>query len=314
MKQSKAFKEFKERTQEIFNFAVLITMSVPTLKQNIKLFNEGTINRLTDPDYFEPSVIYEIKPGTIEDLKAKGLSEEKIEKLTLLLGNPFNTKEFKLKVIDAIGEADYNLHKGTIKRQSKNYIDNITNCTTNYQTKLATYLYFSTFSYFEAFIIDISLEIINGFNKLNKEEYIDTYKPTHDIISDMIKLDKVFDASKKDRYRKFSKKLRADGYQDPERLVFSSLSEIFNTRMENLKANEIPVFLEKTLVFKMTETEASTFHSIRNNRNSIGHGGRGFSPHLNDVINANKFFKSLSERIDKHVTFYFFNLNNYQKE
>lgn len=312
MKQSNAFKEFKERTQEIFNFAVLITLSVPTLKQNIRLFNDGTINRLTDPDYFEPSVIYEIKQGTIDDLKGKGVAEEKIEKLTALQGLPLNNKEFKSNVIQAIGEEDYKTYKGIIKRQSKNYIDNISNCTTNYQTKLATYLYFSTFSYFEAFIIDISLEIISGFNKLNKEDYIDNYKPSHDIISDMIKLDKVFDASKKDRYVKFSKKLRTDGYVNPEKLVFSSLAEIFNTRIENLKANEIPVYLEKTLVFKMTEDETSTFHSIRNNRNSIGHGGTAFTPHLNDVINANKFFKSLSERIDKHVTFYFFNLKNYQ--
>ncbi len=314
MKQSKAFKEFKERTQEIFNFAVLITLSVPTLKQNIKLFDRGTINRLTDPDYFEPSVIYEIKPETIIDLKEKGLSDEKIKKLTLLIGNPLNNKEFKLKVISAIGDEDYKIHIRTIKRQSKNYVDNITNCTTNYQTKLATYLYFSTFSYFEAFIVDISLEIINGFNKLNKEDYIKHYKPNQDILSDMIKVDKVFEANKKDRYIKFSKKLRADGYRDPERLVFSALTEMFSIKMENIKANEIPVFLEKTLVFNLTEAEQSTFHSIRNNRNSIGHGGRGFSPQLNDVINANKFFKSLSERIDKHVTFYFFNLNNYQKE
>ena len=43
MKQSKAHKDFKERTQEIFNFAVLVTLSVPVLKQNIKLFNDKKI-------------------------------------------------------------------------------------------------------------------------------------------------------------------------------------------------------------------------------------------------------------------------------
>jgi hypothetical protein len=314
MKQSAAFKEFKARTQAIFNFAVLVTLSVPTLKYNLKLLNAGEINRLTDPDYFEPSVIYEIKQGTLNDLKEKRMSDEKIKKLTTLLELPLNTKEFRTKVIEAIGEDDYNTHKGTIKRQSKNYIDNITNCTTNYQGKLATYLYFSAFSYFEAFIKEISLEVISGFNRLDKAEYIASHKPSRDIISDMIKLSKVFDPSKKNRYVKFSKKLRTDGYQSPEKLVFSSLTDMFNSRIENLKANEIPDFLEKTLVFTMTEDEANTFHSTRNNRNSIGHGANVFSPHLNDVIKANKFFKSLSERIDKHVTFYFFNLKNYQQE
>lgn len=312
MKQSNSYKEFKERIQEIFNFAVLITLSVPVLKQNLKLFDKGTIERLPDPDYFEPSVVYEIKQKTIESLYTKGVESEKIEKLKLLQGIPINNAEFKLKVIEAIGEEHYKTHRNTIKKQSKNYIDNINSCTTNYQSKLATYLYFSAFSYFEAFIIDLSLEIINGFDKLDKTKYIGEFKSSQALLSDMVKLDKVFDPRKKDRYKKFSEKVRSEGYKDPESLMFSSLAEIFINKIENLKANEIPVFLEKTLMFKMTESEANTFHSIRDNRNSIGHGEKSFSPHLNDVINANKFFKSLSDRIDKHVTFYFFKLENYQ--
>jgi len=130
----------------------------------------------------------------------------------------------------------------------------------------------------------------------------------------MAKLDKEFDPRKIDRYKKFSAKIKTQGYVDSETLIFSSLLEIYNNKIENLKANEIPAFLEKTLLFKMTKTESDTFHSIRDNRNSIGHGTRHFNPNLNDVINANKFLKSLSNRIDRHVTYYFFKIKNYRDQ
>ncbi len=311
MRQSNSYLQFKERTQEIFNFAVLVTLSVPVLKHNLNLFKQGTISRLPDPDYFAPSVVYEIKQNTIDFLKGKKVEEENIHKLSLLKNIPLNNAEFKQKVVEAIGEENYKANRNTLKRQSKNYIDNIENCIINYQPKLATYLYFSTFSYFEAFIIDLSQEIIDYYNSIDREKYANDFKPSHSIYSDMIKLDKKTDSSKSDRYKKFSSKIRSEGYIDPNILLFSSLVDIYKNKIDNLKANEIPAFLEKTLIFKMTEEEVNTFHSIRDNRNSIGHGAKNFTPHLNDVINANKFFKSLSDRIDKHVIFYFFKLKNY---
>lgn len=314
MKQSTAYKDFKERTQEIFNFAVLVTLSVPVLKQNIKLFNDKKIKRLPDPDYFEPSVVYEISQDTIDTLLEKGVKKENVEKLKSLLNTPINSSEFKYKVVDAIGEADYKANRNEIKRQSKTYADNLTNCTTNYQSKLATYLYFSTFSYFEAFVMDIAIEMTKSIQILDREKYVTDFQQNHDTISDMLKLDKEFDPRKIDRYKKFSGKLKTQGYIDPENLIFSSLLDIYNNKIENLKANEIPAFLDKTLLFKMTKEESDTFHSIRDNRNSIGHGAKHFNPNLNDVINANKFFKSLSDRIDKHVTFYFFKVKNYKDE
>lgn len=314
MKQSQAYKDFKERTQEIFNFAVLVTLSVPVLKQNLKLFNNKKIKRLPDPDYFEPSVVYEISDDTISTLTEKGLSTDKIDKLKLLLNIPINSSEFKSKVVDAIGETDYKANRNEIKRQSKNYSENISNCTVNYQSKLATYLYFSTFSYFEAFVMDIAIELTNSIQTVDREKYLTDFQPTQDTISDIIKLDKDFDPRKIDRYRKFSNKLKTQGYINSERLLLSSLLDIYNNKIDNLKANEIPTFLEKTLLFKMTKDESDKFHSIRDNRNKIGHGAKHFNPHLNDVINANKFFKSLSDRIDKHVTLYFFKVKNYIDE
>lgn len=88
-------------------------------------------------------------------------------------------------------------------------------------------------------------------------------------MSDIIKLDKDFDPGKNDRYIKYSKLIRLKGYKTPEELLSSSLLEAFNKNIDNLKAGDIPNFLEKNLFYKMTEEEINAYSSIRDNRNSI---------------------------------------------
>ena len=305
MKQSTSYVFFKTRTQEIFNFAVLVTISVPVLKQSIGKFKKGLINNLPEPDYFEPSVVYEIKDETITELNGI-LEDDKLQRLNLFKDIPLNSSEFKSKVIEAIGEDSYVANRLIIKKQSLEYIDNIQSCTANYQSKLATYLYFSTFSYFEAFIIDISREIISSIKQLNQIEYLKNHTKSHELISDRAKLDKIFDSRKMDRYLKFSKKLDSQGYETPKEILFSTMLDLLIVKVDKLTANEIPDFLEKTLLLNLTEKEKSTYHSLRDNRNSIGHGKKGFTPTLSSVIEANKFFKALSDKVDKHVTFHFF--------
>lgn len=314
MKHSKSYIFFKNKIQEVFNFAVLVTNSVPTLKYNIKLFKEGKINRLPDPDYFEPSVVYVIKEETVNSLTRIGIEDTKIENLRKLIDKPLNNKEFKETVIGILGEETYTSHRHSLKIQSKDYINNLSDCSTNYQSKLATYLYFSTFSYFEAFICDITREIIESMKVLDNVHYINTYHISPDVVNDRIKLDNEFDSRKKDRYVKYSKKLRSSGYKPPEEVLYSSLIELLRSKIDDLKANEIPVFLEKTLRYQLTEDEKLVYHTLRTNRNSIGHGDNSFKPCLKDVIAANKFFKRLSANIDKHVSFFFLNLTNYQTD
>lgn len=310
MKQTTAFKNFTERIQEIFNFAVLITISVPVLKNNIRLIKNGTIDRLPDPDYFEPSVVYEITDKTIQELSTNGLDVPYIERLKELLNKPLNNADFKAKVIDIIGEENHKTYRITLKKQSKGYIDNIQNCTSNYQSKLATYLYFSTFSYFEAFIGDLANEMIGSLATNDNSLYQQSYTINEANLADYNKIDKPYDGRKIDRYKKYSSKLFEQGYKIPETVLFSSTIELLKSKIENMKANEIPEVLDKIFIFKMTEDEKNTYHSIRDKRNSIGHGNMGYTPNLTDVITANKFFKDLSYRIDKHTNFYFFKPQN----
>ena len=311
MKQTTSYQNFTNRIQEIFNFAVLITISVPVLKQNLKLVKDEIIERLPDSDYFEPSVIYEITDKTITQLKTKLLGETELESIKELLNKPLNNTEFKNKVVEKIGLDNYKIHRNTLKKQSRVYLDNIQNCTANYQTKLATYLYFSTFSYFEAFIGDISNEVIDSLEKIDNSQYSQDFTLNDDNRKVIEKIDNSFDGRKIDRYKKYSKEIREKGYQLPKNVMFSSTIDLLKSKIENFKANEIPEILDKIFLFKMTENEKNNFHSIRDNRNSIGHGNVGFNPNLTDVVNANKFFKDLSSRIDKHINFYFFKPQNY---
>ena len=126
-----------------------------------------------------------------------------------------------------------------------------------------------------------------------------------------VKLSKPFDSRKLDRYRKFSGVLRNEGYKSPKDILFSSLIMILASRIEHLKATDIPNFLENTFHLELSPIEKQFYHSVRQNRNSIGHGKKSFSPTIGDVINTNKFFKSLSKKIDEHIVQHYLELPNF---
>ncbi len=312
MRQSKAYLVFRESIQEIFSFAVIVTASVPVLKQNIKIYKEGKISRLPDPDYFEPSVVYEITKPTLDKLKVLKVDPDKVEGLAKILNQTFTNNEFKLRVVNAIGEDLYKEHRNILKKQSVDYVNNIEISTKGYQKKLATYLYFSAFSYFEAYIVDLAKEVIAQFSKLDKTKYLSGHPLSQNLINHRGKLIKPHDKRKEDRYSKFSKILKNDGYKTPGELLFSSSLESLEEKINDLKANDIPVFLEKIFLYQMPESEKAIFHTLRNNRNSIGHGDKAYVPTLSDVIEANKFFKRISTEIDSYIVFHFFELANFK--
>lgn len=314
MENTSAYLAFKKRTQEIFDFAVLVTLSVPVLKHNINLLKASKISRIQDPDYFEPSVIYHLSPSALQTLEESNIDKSKVEQLRALQGVDLNNKEFKEKVIAIIGDEEYKKHRNVLKKQSPVYIDNIIGCTSNYQSKLATYLYFSTFSYFEAYISDVSSEISRRFDKVDFEQYLNAHHANEELTKLRVSLNKPFDGRKKDKYTKLSKQLISQCYKTPEELFFSSMINLFEGKMKELKANEIPDFLERYLLYKMPADEISMFGVIRGNRNSIGHGQTAYIPSLKDVIDANKYFKKLASNIDRHLTFHFFSLSNFNTE
>lgn len=312
MRQSKSYLLFRESIQDIFSFAVIVTAGVPVLKQTIKIYREGKIGRLPDADYFQPSVVFQITEMTLQKLVELGVDTKKIEALAELKNRTLTNNEFKMQVVNAIGHDLYKKHRNTLKKQSLDYIDNLEHATSGYQKKLATYLYFSAFSYFEAYIIDLAKEVTAQFIQIDPKTYLANHSISQDLINNRSKLIKPHNPSKEDRYKKFSKLLKTAGYQTPAELLFSSSLQSLNEKINDLKANDIPVFLEKIFLYKMPDLEKQVFHSMRDNRNSIGHGDKAYIPNLSDVIEANKFFKKISAEIDNHVVFHFFQLPNFR--
>lgn len=112
MRRSEAFLKFKVQRDEIFNFAVLVTSSVPSLKRNISLFEKGKIARLPDTDYFEPSVTFELTPPVLKALEEAGVSASILEQLEqLMLRGALGRADFvkELKVI--LGEEEYKKYR-----------------------------------------------------------------------------------------------------------------------------------------------------------------------------------------------------------
>jgi hypothetical protein len=311
LEQSNSYKAFKTRTQEIFNFAVLVTSSVPVLEHNLELFKSGRIRRISEPDYFQPSVIYTINELTLSDLKSNGLDDDKLDALRGMINLPLYNREFKEYIIARIGKEDYNNHRSTLKRQSSDYIDNLKICSTAYQSKLASYLYFSLFSYFEAFIFDLMHEVIEAFDRLDVSNYLEVSR-CMDRENENRVLNRNYDPRKIDKYKKYSKELLNKGYKEPGILMFSSLIEMMKSNLKNMKANDIPTFLEKIFFFKLSYADNLIFCDLRDKRNSLGHGGISFTPNLRNVIDANKFFKRISRNLDEHITRNYMKLNNFQ--
>jgi hypothetical protein len=74
--RTESFEDYKERVEQIFNFAAVVTVGIPALKQQISLFNKKTIHSIPRPDFFEASVNYKIDDAVLKKLKENDLEQE----------------------------------------------------------------------------------------------------------------------------------------------------------------------------------------------------------------------------------------------
>ncbi|MEM7183544.1 MAG: HEPN domain-containing protein [Spirochaetota bacterium] len=127
------------------------------------------------------------------------------------------------------------------------------------------------------------------------------------------KLNGAYDKNRIDRYKKYSKLLKEEGYVKPKTILEVSLQKLLLEKLDSLKANEIPTFLEELFHFQIDQTTKDNFQNIRQNRNSIAHGDKKFTPTLNDVIKTNQQLKKLSTEIENYINANLIPLNNYQE-
>lgn len=317
--KSKAFKDYKGRVEQLFNFAAVITAGIPALKHQISLFNKNTIHSIPKPDFFEASVNYKIDDFVLKKLEEKGLEQEFIVRLEVLKGKNLNYQDHQNSIVNIIGLDKYKEYYDVFRHQSSEYVGNLLNSTNGYQSKLASYLYLSSFSFFEGYIFDLTVEVFS-VNKFSLDPYevhkakLDLIDKNTDAKSYKKKLSGSFDKNRIDRYKKYSNLLDSKGYIKPKEILEVSFFKLVLEKLNSLDANGIPDFLEKIFHFTMEEDIKKEFHSIRNNRNNIAHGDKNFSPDLSMVMKVNNTLKELSKKIDSYVVGNLFPISNYYEE
>jgi hypothetical protein len=189
--------------------------------------------------------------------------------------------------------------------------------TSKYKTNLAAYIILSSFSFFEAYFIDVLQEIVDFHG--GKDSFINLaksrsrnfmLKSTSDIVEHKAKLQEPIKPSKIAKYKKHSKELAKLGYRFPTELfapygVFHLLENL-----NNLKAYKVPQILKDGLIMDLDSATIETYNSIREIRNRIAHGKKGRLT-LKKALEINSFLHDLATKIDQHLIANFFIIEKY---
>jgi hypothetical protein len=183
-----------------------------------------------------------------------------------------------------------------------------------YQEELARSTLITVFSYFESYIKDALVEIVefhggkDKFAKLSARrasKFIDA--SDSDIRLNKRKLQDNPASSKLAKYQKYGKLLDSKGFKFPTELfahfgVSQLLAKLDKT--QGVQAWEIPSLLEKCLLFPITIAENDQFEKIRSLRNKIAHG-KVPTIVLNNSLKYASMLHTLAAKVDRHITEHF---------
>ncbi|SEJ79312.1 hypothetical protein SAMN05216327_12045 [Dyadobacter sp. SG02] len=234
------------QVQSIFDFAVVVCHSIPALKLQMKLLDEGKITKLPDPDYFEAN-------------------------------NP-TTK---------------------LREQADGYKD-----------KLATYLFLSSFAFFENYLGSALKEVLALSVSIPEKETLKSSLTNNTNTKPKKILRSTYDARHMQRYEKYSRELDAENYIHPNDLVSIIAVESLIKTIVDLKANQIPDFLINTIKMDISDSDKKSFGTYRQLRNDIAHGDNP-TVTMRKVKEANKFLRKFATQIDEFLIEHYVKIKNY---
>lgn len=189
-----------------------------------------------------------------------------------------------------------------------------------YKESLARHVFFSSFSFFEAYVMNVLKEIIEFHGKEELLARTDLNEGTKNCDSVTIKSKRKlqeYNVSKnRDRYFSYGNKLNSNGYRFP-----STLLSTFGLRhlcslieKEKIRSVEIPTILQEALHLDLdTSAEVGVFHKHRDTRNRIAHGtATPDEISLRNAVEANDFLRNLALKIDRHVVDYFLVIETFE--
>lgn len=197
--------------------------------------------------------------------------------------------------------------------KGSNSISLLQNQITNYEQNLSTYLFLVSFSFFENYLKNVLIEIIDEHNDCALTKTQVKSRIDNPILeSKKVKLKGNRNNKNLLQYQKYSQELRSNNYLEPNNLFSFTSKVILKSTIKDLKAYQIPDFLKDTLLINLPSDFASKYKKFSEVRNKIA---LGTNPAMNfsDVNEANDFFRKSASKIDLQLTSNFFFPSNYMK-
>ncbi|MHA7966706.1 HEPN domain-containing protein [Paenibacillus sp. CAU 1782] len=192
-----------------------------------------------------------------------------------------------------------------------NSIEQIRGQAQNYKPELCKYILLSSFSYFEAFVIDIVRELIDFHggsdafegraeqqNKLAINNQYEKY------LKEKVALYKRV-PNHRDRQRSSSRTLIAADFVFPSQLFSSFGIKMLIEQLGNLKSVDIPKYMKRVFNLELEEEQVKKYHTIRDLRNQIAHGN-SVELDLKQVNQMNNELRQIALTIDQHLMNHFF--------
>jgi hypothetical protein len=183
----------------------------------------------------------------------------------------------------------------------------------DYKERLTSYLWLSSFSFFEAFVSGALQELIDfhggaePFIKSAEKHAQEAVNKNHprEILSSRSRLSGVFAPHKVQRYKKHTRVLQRHAYSFPSELLAAYGIRMLVSRAGELKAADIPSLLIQGLHFEFTADMRTRYDKYRKIRNDIAHGAQ--SQHsLKEAFDVRKNLGKLASQIDEHIVANFF--------
>lgn len=181
----------------------------------------------------------------------------------------------------------------------------------DYKVELCRHAILSSFSYFEAYVVDVVKEFIE-FHDGAEEFHARAVQRLHQTIAIQAKkhtgLKRILQKNKSNNMfniQDATKALEACKYVFPSGLFYPLGIKYLSQKVGNLKANEIPAFVRDAFGMELPEKLIEQFHEIRDIRNKIAHGNK-VDLAIKDVAAMNSILRDFALNIDKHLMNNFF--------
>jgi hypothetical protein len=258
-RSTRAYENFKDQIDALWNFGVMICYAVPTLKKNIKAVTEGVEN--------------------------------------------------------------YSIPKNELFSHDASSPEEIGQLTGDYKFRLTSYLWLSSFSFFEAFVSGALQELIDFHGGASAfiasaeghaQEAVAKKHPQN-VLRSRSRLSGKFTKFKTGRYKEYTKVLQQHGYAFPSDLLASYGVRMLVSKAGELKAAEIPGLLIEGLHFPFSEEMLTRYDKYRKIRNDIAHGKHTHHS-LKEAFDVKKNLGKLANQIDEHLVANFFVMEAFRNQ